>query len=286
MTDRDHVLFVTLCPKARQLVLLIQPSGIRATTAVFGFRESARAGKAKRRVVLGVPRELAWQELKAFEVPKPEEMSPVATTDTVDATVPVKLSPSVPAALPSAPVKRLNPTVGKKESVTDPPSVTPVEIPISIPIPVSIPGSENLFGTPDEKQLVVVVGQPGPWPLRLAVAGVLLAIIALAIVLTRPVWMPRSPIALIGGSDWTGRATFLWNADALRGQPEATLVMENGSGSLNPIHLDRAAVRTGWYAVDCQPGLVTATLVAGDLSDSVTVKAQAETYLPESGISK
>jgi hypothetical protein len=64
------------------------------------------------------------------------------------------------------------------------------------------------------------------------------------------------------------------------------LVIDDGAGPVHTIYLDRAGVRKGWYEYDCRQGTVNATLVAGEMSDSVTLTARAESYSAESGISK
>jgi proteasome lid subunit RPN8/RPN11 len=150
-------------------------------------------------------------------------------------------------------------------------------------LPVPMARSGTLFGIPSDPPEEKRARRR---PLRLAVGTILLAAAAGAAYILRDDWMPRLPIALMASADSEDRVSFLWNGEALSEQDWGTLVIDDGNGPLHTIHLDQARVRSGWYQYDCRPGNVTATLLAGKLSDMVTVKAPPEAQLPDSGISK
>jgi hypothetical protein len=221
-TEHDQALFDALCPEPWQVMLLIHPCMGKTTTALFGLR--APAGDASA-LLMGKPRELAWQELAAFQVSE---------------------APSHPA-----------------------PSRAPVQVesgPTHIPVPMPLAGT--LFGIPGAAPKAK---QPRRWPRRLLIAAIVLALLFAAAFFTRNYWLPRPPIALIASSDWTGRVSFVWNGEALREQDQATFVIDDGAGPLHTIHLNREGLRQGSYQYLCRPGSVNATLLAGDLSDTVTV---------------
>ncbi len=143
--------------------------------------------------------------------------------------------------------------------------------------------SGTLFGVPDGPP---PTRKPRQWPKRLLIAVVLLAILAAAAYFARGYWLPKSPVALAASSDWRGLVSVIWNSEAPGRQDRAMLVIDDGSGPLHTIHLNSAEMRAGRYQLDCRPGRVTVTLLSGDLSDTAMLTARAETYLPESGISK
>jgi hypothetical protein len=123
------------------------------------------------------------------------------------------------------------------------------------------------------------------WKGLLATAA-LLAVLSAAAFLTREYWMPRPRVALMASSDRTARIWVLWNGEALGDVDHGALVIDTGDGPLHTIHLDRAQLRAGVLGYDCQPGRATATLLAGDTGESVTLTVRAEAHLPDSGISK
>ncbi len=130
----------------------------------------------------------------------------------------------------------------------------------------------------------------GRWPLVLAVVVLLLASLVAAAWFTRDKWLPRfvpaPPVALMASSDWTGRLTLLWNADAFSGADHAALELADGKGAKIILRLGKTDLARGRYQYDCPPGTYSVTLISGNVADTITVKALAETYLPESGISK
>jgi len=242
LTEHDQMLFDALCTEAWQVALLIRPIMGRATLAAFGFRSTGEPGNG---CVLGETRELAWQELAAYEEPLPAQAA--ATPVTIPVAIPV-----------TTPVDQI------READPEPPE--PHEI------PVTMPRSGTLFGASGEAP---EDSGPRRWPLRFALILLLLAILSGAAFFTRGYWMPRPPIALVASSDWTGRVAVLWNSEALSGQDQVTLVIDDGSGPLHTIHLTHADVLAGVSQYHCRPGHVNVTLLAGDLSDTAatTVKA-------------
>jgi len=242
-TEHDQALFNTLCPDPWQVMLLIRPSMGKTTTAVFGLRAPGDAGSA---LLMGTPKELAWQELAAFQ-----ELAP---------------APEPPESEP--PEDRLE-------------AIRPVEFtPLDTPVPM--PQTGTLFGIPDAAPEET---KGSRWPKRLLIAAILLALLSAAAFFTRSYWMPNTPIALIASSDWTGRVSFVWNGEALPDQDQATLVIDDGVKPLHTIHLNRESLRQGSYQYLCRPGTVNATLLAGGLSATVTINVKPrrsrESWLPE-----
>jgi len=253
LTDNDRALFDALCPERWQVALLIRPSMGKTTTAAFALRD----GDSGDAVLLGASLELAWQELVAYQEPQPE----------------------------AAPAAAVGMTVAQTPAITSPVSPS-APAPAFMPTPMGRSGT--LFGAPGPDQTETKKSRH--WPLRLLFAAIFLAILAATAFFTQSYWMPRPQIALIASSDWRGAISVLWNSEALSERDRATLVIEDGKGPLHTIHLDQAGVRAGWYQYDCRPGSVTATLLAGDLSDTVTITVKPEPprtpYSPESEISK
>jgi hypothetical protein len=66
--EHDHALFDALCPEPWQLMLLIRPGIGKTTMGVFGLRASGDFGHP---FLMGTPKELAWQELAAFQASEP-----------------------------------------------------------------------------------------------------------------------------------------------------------------------------------------------------------------------
>jgi hypothetical protein len=303
LTERDHALYDALCPEAWQLALLIRPSRITASTGVFGLREGPGFAAGK-------PYELAWQELSAYQTPVTEPMKrgevraaetprgPAASLPDGSATVAVPREPAAGLADGSATVAvprelavgvaegsaaAAVPTEPVEPEAVAAPTPTPTLTPTPTPEP---PFTGPLFGVRETVLAEPPEGKKRSWGWLVFVAILFLLVgLGAAAYLNQEYWMPRSPVALLAYPDWTGRVSFIWNAEALENLGPATLVIEDG-GPLHTIHLDRAGIRIGWYQFDCRSGTVTATLLAGDATDKTTVKVAAETYLPESGISK
>jgi hypothetical protein len=158
-TERDLALFDALCPEPWHVVLLIRPSLGKTTTAAFGLRASRDHGSA---ILMGAPKELAWQELAAFQVSEPDD----------------KVGQAVPPARSSEPRPR-------------PAEFAPPEIPIPMP------QTGTLFGIPDTTTEAV---KPSRWPRRPLIAAILLALLSATAFFTRSYWMPQPPIAPRTGS--------------------------------------------------------------------------------------
>lgn len=261
LSDHDRVLFDALCPQLWQVALLIRPHMGDTTTAAFGMREADG-------FVVGETQELDWPELKRADD---------AVTET---------EPDMVAELPVEAVH------AEPDAAV---AVAPEPAPEEVPIPAIHGGT--LFGVPDN-----TAEEPESpdrkWPLRLLIAALVLAVLAGGVYFTQELWipvaqqrlMPRAP-GLMASSNWRGRVAIVWNTEAVSGQENGTLVIDDGAGPVHTIHLDRSGVLRGVYEYDCRPGTTTVTLVTDDLSDMTTVKVRAdpnraEPYLPESGISK
>ena len=249
LTPHDQTLFDALCPEPSQVTLLIRPGMGKATMAAFAIR-SPDEGNG---YLLGETRDLAWQELAAYEAP--------ALTE------PEAGQKAEPEAEPEA------------ERAARPVEQIPEPDPEPAEIPVTMPRSGTLFGVTENEP---EIRTPRRWPLRLALILLLLAILSAAAYFSRSYWIPRPPIALVASSDWTGRVTVLWNSEALSAQDQVTLVIDDGSGPLHTIHLTQADVLAGVSQYHCRPGKVNVTLLAGDLSDTAATTVKA-TPAPESG---
>jgi hypothetical protein len=166
-----------------------------------------------------------------------------------------------------------------------PPAEEPKPEPPPVPpAPIAMPRNSTLFGEPELE--LREVKQASPWPLRLLMVAILLAMLAAAGDFSRSYWLPSPTIALVASADWSGRVSVLWNSETLADQDQASLVIEDGSGPLHTIHLTQPGIRAGWAQYDARSGSITVTLLSGNLSDSVTLQVRAKSYLPESGISK
>lgn len=307
LTGHDRVIFDALCPEPWQTVLLIRPSRTSPTTGAFGFRCFDAALPSD--FLIGELRELAWQELSAFQTsapPPPTLASAPAAPDAAPAptpAAPILAGPEdpVPPVAEAAPAPATLPAweaadsesgqpaapepfaVGQAESANAGAGLAEFN---SRPLQIEMPRSGTLFGIPEPPEAGEEHHRTRRWPLRVLIALVLLTALAALASATRQYWVPRPPVALVAYSYWNGTVVFLWNAEAFGDGDEASLIIDDGDGPVRTIHLDRASVLAGWLAYDCRPGPVNATLLSGDTAGSVTVTARAETYLPESGISK
>jgi hypothetical protein len=291
MTANDRSVFDALCPERWQVALLIRPKLSQITMASFGTRKSGEGGTTV--LFLGTPHELVWDE--------PEESQADATTAAV--------LPMV-AALPKADAlpKEVLPPVPAVAAPPAEPTAPPV--PVIPVVPVRLPKRSRLSGPPEP---LPETKWKSRWPLVvLAAAAILLMLLPTAAFLTRRYWIPHPVISMVASSDRAGRVWFLWNSegffwkperflwnpavlwnpeaawnsDVLNAEDSAVLVIDDGASAPHTVHLNEAAVRAGWYQYDCRASKVTATLKAGKLSDTVTLTARGDRYLPESGISK
>ena len=304
LSERDRDLFDALCPEPWQVALLMRTRPGEPTTAAFVFRgfsengsgQNGHSQEAVARVPATVPAasfpaSLSSSRPERHNVQPASELSEVAGSDVSGdgglAAPGPRAEPELPAfsfATPavSAAAPRSRAFFGARFGAPYPLlSGARARTDRAKSLALMFP---SLFAMPD------AVDEGRARLLRFA-AGLLAVLIVIAF-LIRGYWLPRPPIALMAFSDRTGRVSVLWNpeaigSDAANRNDAATLVIADGAGPPHAIHLNRAGVSAGWFQYDCRPGVVTATLLAAGVSDSVRLTARAETtYLPERGISK
>jgi hypothetical protein len=284
LSGNDKALFSSLCPEHWQVALLIRPSMGQTTKAAFAIRQRSESGNTFR---IGELLDLAWQELAVFQEPDAIEPEPV----------PTPLPPPPPQPPPLQPTR---PTGTGPSKVMRPQPVPALGAPAMPDLPAAplfvdkLPASDKL----PEKLLQPIplpverlpISAPGatfgerPWSLPLLITVALLLVVVVAGFLTRGSWTPSPAPELIGMADRMGRIHLVWDGDAF--DDGATLTINDGAGRHHTIQLSPTQARAGGFQYDSTPGVVTATLQSGSVSDAVTLRVQRSSYLPDSGISK
>lgn len=171
LTENGQALFDALCPEPWQAAFLIRPSLGRATIAVFGFRSHGQSGNS---ALLGVPRELVWQDLTALtasgqETVQPETGQPEAgqpETGRLESSQPIPQTAAAPTspgpALASPPVR-----------VEAPAQAAAASRPV---IPVPLPRGGTLFDTADRRGS----GSKKVWLWPMWVAGAVFLLVLLS----------------------------------------------------------------------------------------------------------
>jgi hypothetical protein len=262
LSDSDQTLFDAICRERWQVALLIHPTLGVPTKGAFVAR--SLSGLNGNGFLVGSAHELAWQELTAF----PSEPAPVSES----APLPTESPPIVSTSPPALPSRDSNGAV--LHDTPQPPA----------PVPVTMPQTGTLFGALPEAEQAPRKNRR--WPMRLLCTAIILGILGAAAYFSRDYWLPQPPIDLMASPNRLGRVSFLWNAGVLNDQDRVTLVIDDGDGPLHTFHLNRATIHTGWFLFDSRPGPMTATMLAGDLSDTIALNVPAEPYLPDSGTSK
>lgn len=264
LSEQDRAMFDALCPDEWQTAFVLWPSRTNPTTGAFGFRQAGPGGG----FLLGETKELAWQELSAFEQKplvgrtnlKAVERSPAPTSGNV------KPKPAATAVAHTAP-----PALQTNRPPVPKPQVTAESRSIAAPVPVPA--------------FAVAAAPRGPRRIRrivlLSLALItLIGLLATAFFVTRRAWIPPTEVNLGAFADSTGRVWLLWNPEGVAGvQIPATLVVTDSSGKPKNNHLSEKELAGGMFEVDCQPGAVTASFIAtigkGSLSDSATTRVPA-----------
>ncbi len=136
--------------------------------------------------------------------------------------------------------------------------------------------------TPDEPGVPVYAAPPErpgrkSGALRILTATALLIVAATvlgaAAFFTRDYWRPAAALDLIAAPGPSGRVLFLWNVEAIEPERDhATLIVDDGAGVLHTAVLNRKALWSGWMVYECRPGKVIATLIAGPVMETATVR--------------
>ncbi len=246
--DVDMAFFKELFPNREQIALVLRPSTVEPTRAVFFFRnENAE-------VVKGIECELdEWHEdpVVTDVVTNDAGKEPEAAIDAAveaEASAPEPEPPPVP---PSAP---------KAEPVAF--AIASVEVPE--PAPRRTPPPQPIRPRPDPEMFAFV----GPPPRRnkpLWIGGVaILLALSAAAWFTQDSWIPRAPLNLTS-TELGGNLVIRWNANAFRGIDHASLNV-NDDGELHSLPLDRFMLNQGVYHYTHGPKSqrVTAKLAAGE----------------------
>jgi hypothetical protein len=233
--DVDMAFFKELFPNREQIALVLRPSTVEPTWAVFFFRNE------KGEVVKGIECELdEWREPVVTSEPD-------AVID-AEAAAPEPEQPAEPAPPPQS--------VPKAEPVAF--AIASVEVPE--PAPRRTPPRPDpdmfAFATPPRRNKL---------PLWIGGVAILLALSAAAW-FTQDSWIPRAPLNLTS-TESAGNLVIRWNANAFRGIDHASLNV-NDDGNLHELALDRFQLNQGVYHYTHEPKSqrVTAKLAAGEES--------------------
>ena len=241
--DVDIAFFRELFPHREQIALVLRPSTVEPTRAVFFFRNE------KGEVVKGIECELdEWRQ------------EPVAPVEEVDPDPEAAIETDATAQEPEPPAP-VPPSVPKVEPVAF--SIASVEPPESIPR--TTPAPQPVRPGPDP-EMFAFVGKPprrNKLPLWIGGVAILLTLMAAAW-FTQDSWIPRPPLNLTS-TELDGDLVIRWNATAFRGIDHASLFV-NDDGNLHELPLDRFQLNQGVYHYTHGPKSqrVTAKLAAGE----------------------
>jgi hypothetical protein len=216
--DLDMAFFRELFPNREQIALVLRPSTVEPTRAVFFFRNE------KGEVLKGIECELdEWRE------------EPVVTTEP-DAAVEAETAAPEPEEPPPAP-----PTAPRAEPVAF--AIASVEVPESAPR--KSPAPQAIRSRPDP-EMFAFANPPrrNKLPLWIGAVAILVAVAAAAW-FTQDSWIPRPPLGL-NSTELDGSLVIRWNADAFRGINHASLFV-NDDGNLHEVPLDRFQLNQGVY---------------------------------------
>jgi hypothetical protein len=228
--DVDMAFFRELLPHREQIALVLRPSTVEPTRAVFFFRNE------KSEVVKGIECDLdEWHE------------EPIAA-DEPEAAIEAEAPLPEPEPEPSPP----------------PPKVEPVAFAIAS---VEVPSPQPVRPRPDPDMFAFTGPPPRRNKLPLWIGGVaILVALASAAWFTQDSWIPRPPLNL-NSTELDGGLVIRWNANAFRGIDHASLFV-NDDGELHTLPLNRFDVNQGVYHYTHGPKSqrVTAKLAAGEES--------------------
>jgi len=244
--DSDTAFFKELFPHREQIALVLRPSTVEPTHAVFFFRNETGE------VVKGIECDLdEWREepIAATQEEEPDPEMPI------DPVIEAEASPPEPEPPPPEP-----PIAPKAEPVAF--AIASVEVPE--PAPRKAP-PQPISPRP-ELDMFAFAGPPprrNKLPLWIGGAAILVALTAAAW-FTQNSWIPRPPLNLTS-TELDGTLAIHWNADAFRGIDHASLNV-NDDGELHSLPLDRFQLNQGVYHYTHGPKSqrVTARLAAGE----------------------
>jgi hypothetical protein len=240
--DVDMAFFRELFPHREQIALVLRPSTVEPTRAVFFFRNE------KGDVVKGIECELdEWREEPVVTSVVPDEPD-AAIEPEAAAPEPEQPAPAPPIAPRAEPVAF---------------AIASVEVPE--PAPRKAPAPQLVRPRPDP-DMFAFAGPPPPrnkLPLWIGGVAILLALTAAAW-FTQDSWIPRAPLNLTS-TELDGNLVVRWNANSFRGIAHASLFI-NDDGELHSVPLDRFQLNQGIYHYTHGPKSqrVTAKLAAGE----------------------
>jgi hypothetical protein len=241
----DVAFFRELFPQREQIALVLRPSTVEPTRAVFFFRNE------KGELLKGIECEVDEWRPEPVVSDQDTEPRPDAA---IEAEAPA-LAPEDPAPVPLV-APRAEPVAFAITSV-DPPEPATRKAPAPRPIvPKPYPDMFAFAGEPPKRNRL---------PLWIG-AVVLLLAVAAAAWFTQDSWLPRPPLNL-NSTETAGDLVIRWNANAFRGIDHASLNV-NDDGNLQSLPLDRFQLKQGVYHYTHGPKSqrVTAKLAAGENS--------------------
>jgi hypothetical protein len=253
LSDVDMAFFKELFPNREQIALVLRPSTVEPTRAVFFFRSD------NGEVVKGIECELdEWREEPVVtseatsddthDGPDEEVVAPDTAVE-AEASEPEPLPPIPPGAPKSGPVAF---------------AIASVEVP-EPPLRRTPPPPQPSRPRPDPDMFAFASPPPRRNKLRLWIGGVAIILaLSAAAWFTQDSWIPRAPLNLTS-TELDGNLVIRWNANAFRGIDHASLNV-NDDGELHSLPLDRFMLNQGVYHYTHGPRSlrVTARLAAGE----------------------
>jgi hypothetical protein len=243
--DVDMAFFKELFPNREQIALVLRPSTVEPTRAVFFFRNE------KGEVVKGIECELdEWHEAPVV----PDETEPI------EPELEAEIEAEAPVPEPEPPP--VPPSVPKAEPVAF--AIASVEAPE--PAPRRAPPPPQPIRPRPAPDMFAFVGPPphrNKLPLWIGGVAILLAL-AVAAWFTQDSWIPRAALNL-NSTELDGDLVIRWNANAFRGIDNASLNV-NDDGTLHSLPLDRFQLKQGvyHYSHGAKSQRITAKLAAGE----------------------
>lgn len=242
--DVDMAFFKELFPNREQIALVLRPSTVEPTRAVFFFRND------KTEVVKGIECDLdEWHE---------EPLVSDEALEEPDAAIETQATAPEPEPPPPAP-----PSVPRAEPVAF--AIASVEVPE--PAPRKAPPPQPIRTRPDPDMFAFAGPPPRRNKLAFRIGGVAIIVaLAAAAWVTQDSWIPRAPLNL-SSTERDGDLAIRWNADAFRGIDHASLNV-NEDGNLHSLLLGRFQLKQGVYHYAHAPKAqrVTAKIAAGEES--------------------
>ena len=235
----DPALVDTLCPEAWQVVFLVEPSSVRPTRGV--ILAHGDDGRAKGGALLDIPA----PELK---VPPIQNEHAVGTAATPLPERDINPEPEAEPDFEADPVPE-----PRKPLLKAPP--TDPQRPFVVP-------ERPLF------QTTTAVPAAREFPLKWALAAVLLVILSAAAFATRDYWIPGRDLGL-RSSDAHGHLIIEWNRKAVRGIPRASLTVNDGSDT-KTLTVEGSILHSGSLDYERKTDKVTVRMRAGAADETTT----------------